>query len=192
MNNTYLDHNYYLNNKSKFNCIYNILLRYKIYKNNKIFIENNINKLPLDYYQNKSILIDDNVLLIAGAGSGKTTTIINKINYLIESKHVNEKDILCLSFTSNTVEELKERIKYNVDIYTFHKLALEVLDDNNIYYGISGDLLEYIIDEVFYNYNLDYYKKVINQFINLYKQKNINNLTKISHKNILLKLIKDI
>lgn len=189
MRNIYLDHDYYLNNKSKFNIIYNVFLKYKIYKNNKLFIENNINKLPLDYYQNKAILLDDNVLLIAGAGSGKTTTIINKINYLIESKCINPEDILCISFTNNTVDDLKERIKYPVDIYTFHKLALEILDDNNIYYGISGDLLEYIIDEVFYNYELDYYKKVINLFINLYKQKNINNLSKISNKNILLKVI---
>lgn len=189
MKNIYLDHNYYLNNKSNFNIFYNIILKYKIYKSNKLFIENNINKLPLDYYQNKAILLDDNILLISGAGSGKTRTIINKISYLIEEKHISEKDILCLSFTSNAVEELKERIKYPVDIYTFHKLALEILDDNNIYYGISGDILEYIIDEVFYKYNLDYYKKVISQFINLYKQKNSNNLSKISNKNILLKVI---
>ncbi len=141
MKNIYLDHNYYLNNKSKYNIIFNIKLKYYIYKNNKYFIDNNINKLPLDYYQNKSILIDDNILLVAGAGTGKTTTIINKINYLIEEKNINEKDILCLSFTSNTVNELKQKMKYPVDIYTFHKLALELLNDHNIYYGISSNYL---------------------------------------------------
>ena len=44
MKNIYLDHNYYLNNKSKHNIIFNIKLKYYIYKNNKYFIENSINK----------------------------------------------------------------------------------------------------------------------------------------------------
>ena len=192
----YLDRNYYLNNRRKFNAIYNLLLRYKIYKNNKLFIKDNIRFLDdkLDYEQKESILVDDNVLLIAGAGSGKTTTIINKINYLIEEKHINEKDILCLSFTSNTVEELKKKIKYNIDIYTFHKLSLEILNDHNIYYGISSDYLEYIINELFYKYDLDYIKKIILSFINLYKQKNLKDikLQRLSSKSILLKLINEI
>lgn len=196
MRNIYLDRNYYLNNRSRFNIFYNILLTYKIRKNNKLFIENNLKFLDdkLDYYQKTSILVDDNVLLIAGAGSGKTTTIINKIKYLIEDKHINEKDILCLSFTSNTVNELKERISYNIDIYTFHKLAMEILEDHNIFFGISSDYLEYVIDELFYKYDLDYFKKIINSFINLFKQKNFKNekLCKLSNKSILLKLINEI
>ncbi|MBR4830857.1 MAG: UvrD-helicase domain-containing protein [Bacilli bacterium] len=193
MRNIYLDYNYYLNNKKRFNIFFNIILRYKIDKNNKLFIKENINYLDdrLDYYQKKSILIDDNTLLVAGAGSGKTTTIINKINYLIENKNIDPKDILCISFTNNTVDDLKERIKYPVDIYTFHKLSLSLLDDHNYFYGISGDYLEYIIDEIFYNYELDYFKKVILSFINLYKQKNIDYklMNRISKRNILLKLI---
>lgn len=192
MRNIYLDRNYYLNNKKRFN----ILLRYKIYKNNKLFIKNNLLLLDnkLNYNQKKSILTDDNVLLVAGAGSGKTTTIINKIKYLVEKLHISEKDILCLSFTSNTVEELKNRIKYNIDIFTFHKLALTILDDHNIYYGISSDYLEYIINELFYKYNLDYYKNIINSFINMFKQKNYKDdkMLKLSNKNILLKVINEI
>ena len=196
MRNIYLDRNYYLNNRRRFNIIYNLFLKYKIYKNNKLYIDNNITILDdkLDYYQKKSILIDDNILLIAGAGSGKTTTIINKINYLIEDKHINEKDILCLSFTSNTVKELKERIKYDVDVFTFHKLALEILTDHNIYCGISSNYLEYIINELLYKYDLDYYKKIIYIFINMFKQKNLNDnlLNKLSNRNVLLKLINEI
>lgn len=192
MRNKYLDHNYYLNNRRRFNIFFNINLYYKILKNNNLFIKNNIMFLDdkLNYYQKKSILIDDNVLLVAGAGSGKTTTIINKINYLIDN-NINPKDILCISFTSNTVDELRKRIEYPVDIYTFHKLALELLNDHNYFYGISSDYLEYIIDEIFYNYELDYIKKIIVSFINLYKQKNTNYklINKLSKRNILLKLI---
>ena len=70
MRNIYLDRNYYLNNRSRFNIFYNILLTYKIRKNNKLFIENNIKYLDdkLDYYKKTSILVDDNVLFITSDG----------------------------------------------------------------------------------------------------------------------------
>ncbi len=95
------------------------------------------------------------VLVIAGAGSGKTTTIIGKIKYLIEND-VYYKDILCISFTNASVKSLKEKLKeetnLDFDVYTFHKLSLEILSDNNQQYNIcETNLLEYIIDEYLNN-----------------------------------------
>lgn len=105
----------------------------------------------LDKYQ-KSVVLDDSerLLVIAGAGSGKTFTITAKIKYLIEKKNIKEREILCLSFTNEAVDNLKERLKYNIDVLTFHKLALRILSENNFNYNISRDtLINYIVDEFF-------------------------------------------
>ena len=105
----------------------------------------------LDKYQ-KRVVLDNSkeLLVVAGAGSGKTLTIIAKIKYLIEKKMVKENEILCLSFTNETVNNLKERIEYNVDVLTFHKLALKILNDNNYTYKLSSDtLINYVIGEFF-------------------------------------------
>lgn len=60
-------------------------------------IDSNIH---LDEEQRKAILIDEDYsLIVAGAGSGKTTTMAAKVKYLIEKKHVSPKDIILLSFT---------------------------------------------------------------------------------------------
>ncbi len=80
-------------------------------------------------------------LIIAGAGCGKTTTLLKKIEKIISSG-VNEKEILAISFTNETVNNLKEKCKYNIKISTFHKLALEYIKED---YDIAD---EYIIYDV--------------------------------------------
>ena len=67
--------------------------------NNKVF--NNINGYSLDINQRRIILDNtNNVLVVAGAGSGKTLTIIGKIKYLIEIEKIKSQEILCISFTN--------------------------------------------------------------------------------------------
>ena len=92
---------------------------------------------------------EKSTLVVAGAGSGKTLTILGKIRYLIENEHIKETEILCISFTNETVKSLKNKtieMGYNLDIYTFHKLGLSILGNVDI---ISDDYLDYIIDEYF-------------------------------------------
>lgn len=72
-----------------------------------------------------------NQLVIAGAGAGKTTTIVGKVKYLLLTKQYKPEDILLLSFTNASASEMKERIKketgIDLDVMTFHKLGLEII-----------------------------------------------------------------
>ena len=109
----------------------------------------------LDKLQNEAVYESCKyVLLIAGAGCGKTTTIIGKIKYLVLEKNIDPKKILCISFTNASVEDVILKLQnekiIGVDVYTFHKLALKILDDANQKYKITNpDTLNYIIDEFF-------------------------------------------
>ncbi len=125
---------------------------FKFWNHNSDSFFNDIYGRKLDKYQKKVVLDNsDRLLVIAGAGSGKTLTIIAKIKYLIERENIKESEILCLSFTNETVDNLKNKVNYNVSILTFHKLALQILSSHNFNYHISRDtLINYITDEYFY------------------------------------------
>lgn len=160
--------------------------------NNSSYLLNDINGHTLDYNQKCAVITnEDNTLVIAGAGSGKTLTIIGKIRYLIERCNVLENEILCISFTNDSVNDIKKALSknynYNIPVYTFHKLALTILKDStDEKITIVGEyFLNYIIDEYFKcNFpnniilkesNKDIYirlKSLISTFINLFKSNN--------------------
>ncbi len=107
-----------------------------------------INGYELDKAQMELINSNTNTIVIAGAGSGKTFTILAKIQYLIENNYCREKEILVISFTNASVNDIKNRIKYNIDVITFHKLAMEILNKANYNYKIcSSNLLNFIANE---------------------------------------------
>ncbi|WP_026669992.1 UvrD-helicase domain-containing protein [Butyrivibrio sp. AE3006] len=68
-----------------------------------------------------------NHLVIAGAGTGKTTTIVGKIKYLLKSGECKPEDILVLSFTNASAIEMRERINKEtgakIEASTFHRLV---------------------------------------------------------------------
>ena len=112
-----------------------------------------INGCSLDNSQRKVVLDEsDNLLVIAGAGSGKTLTIVGKIKYLVSKKNINIRDILCISFTNETVNNLKGKIGYDIDCYTFHKLALRILNENSYDYIIVD---EFAKEHRYYDYIKD-------------------------------------
>lgn len=119
----------------------------------------------------------NNTLVIAGAGSGKTFTIVNKINYILENKIYKEDEILVISFTNESVNDLKRKINYNLNIMTFHKLSLSLLNNKN--YKISTDnYLNYIIDEYFNSYAINN-KQTNKSLKRILKENTINNLSKL-------------
>ena len=92
----------------------------------------NVEGKSLDDQQMKCIVRpDDNHLVIAGAGTGKTTTIVGKVKYLLKTDACKPEDILVLSFTNASATEMKERINKEVgteiEASTFHKLGLNIL-----------------------------------------------------------------
>lgn len=107
----------------------------------------------LDYQQKDAIVRDyENHLVIAGAGSGKTTTIIGKIKYLVQNHYAKPEEILVLSFTNASSVELKNRIQQEIhqpmDVYTFHKLGLEIIKScTNQTINIYNKPLDYFIRE---------------------------------------------
>lgn len=128
----------------------------------------------------------ENTLVVAGAGSGKTFTIVNKIKYLLDNNIYKENELLVISFTNESVNDLKRKIDYNLDIMTFHKLAITLINNPNM--KISNEYyLKFIINEYFNSYgkynkkqnklikrilqeiDIDNLKKLIITFINLYK-----------------------
>lgn len=76
-----------------------------------------------------------NHLVIAGAGTGKTTTIVGKVKYLLNSNQCGARDILVLSFTNASADEMGSRInaetKTKIEASTFHKLGLNVISAAN-------------------------------------------------------------
>ena len=166
----------------------------------------NINGCILDKYQMDVVLDNsDNLLVVAGAGSGKTLTIVGKIKYLIEQEKVLPNEILCLSFTNDCVNSLKQKlINYNADIITFHKLGLSILKDRNNYKIAANDYLDYISleffnglifsEKKFMKYVLNYFgykfflkKNTEKKYISFLK----NNKEKvISFKNLIVKFLK--
>lgn len=87
---------------------------------------------PLTKRQREACASDeDATLVIAGAGTGKTSTILAKIGLLIRTGQCQPQEILAISFTKKSANELAERVKnklgVDVQISTFHKLGLDIL-----------------------------------------------------------------
>lgn len=97
-----------------------------------------MNLEELNERQREAVLYNDGpLLIIAGAGAGKTKTLTTKIAYLIEKKNVAPENILAITFTNKAAKEMKDRLfktigqtaKY-LQVSTFHSFGLKLLREN--------------------------------------------------------------
>lgn len=88
--------------------------------------------------QKEAVLYGDGPLLIlAGAGSGKTSVLTKRVAYLIKERNVSPKNIVAITFTNKAAKEMKERIikevgkeEYDIQISTFHSFGLRIIKEN--------------------------------------------------------------
>lgn len=102
-------------------------------------------KYSLDNQQRECCVIDDDAgLVIAGAGSGKTSVIMAKVAYLVKECGVDPSKILLISFTNKAADEMTDRIKKclldnEVKAKTFHKFGLDII---RTFVGERYDIVE--------------------------------------------------
>ena len=94
------------------------------------------------------------VLILAGAGSGKTRVLTHRIAYLIEEKGVNPWNIIAITFTNKAAKELRERLAaFGIagagDIWalTFHSACVRILRRDIDKLGFSNDFTIYDTDD---------------------------------------------
>ena len=95
--------------------------------------------------------INGPVLILAGAGSGKTRTVTFRIAHMIENLRINPKDILAVSFTNKASMEMHERVtkllgprkKRGITLSTFHSLGIRILREEIHKIGYNKDFTIY-------------------------------------------------
>lgn len=116
------------------------------------------------------------LMIVAGAGTGKTTVITKRIAYLIDKKLAKPEEILAVTFTEKAAEEMETRVDQllpygYVDIWisTFHGLGQRILQEKALDIGLPNDfkLLSttdqwILIRENLDKFNLDYYRPMGN------------------------------
>ena len=137
-----------------------------------------LNKEQLDAVLHR----DGPLLIVAGAGTGKTTVITQKIAYMIEQALAKSDEILALTFTEKAAGEMEERVDrllpigyLDLWISTFHSFAEKILKAHGLDIGLPSDfklLNEFeqwiLIKKNLVQFDLDYYRPAGNptKFIN--------------------------
>lgn len=89
------------------------------------------------------------LLILAGAGSGKTSTMTHRIAYMIKEKNVNPYNILAVTFTNKAAKEMRDRVEnlvgagINMWILTFHAACLRILRSHAELLGFGRDFAVY-------------------------------------------------
>ena len=116
-----------------------------IEQRNQVWIQNQTNewseffkqceRSPLNPSQQKAVLLnDDHTLILAGAGSGKTSVLTAKVGYLLQSAQATAEQILMVAFGREAAKEMKQRLQdkwgneaKGIQVHTFHQLGLSII-----------------------------------------------------------------
>lgn len=119
------------------------------------------------------------LLIVAGAGTGKTTVITQKIAYLTENKLARPEEILALTFTEKAAQEMEERVNANyseMQISTFHSFCQKILREKGMDIGINSEfkLLTdtqawILVRQNLLKFDLDYYRPLGNPTRHIYE-----------------------
>lgn len=101
--------------------------------------------------QKEAVLQTDGpVMILAGAGSGKTRTLVARIQYLLEEKRVSPFQIIAVTFSNKAAREMRERLAVNtqmnvgaLNVTTFHAFCAKVLRMEATYLGLSKNFTIY-------------------------------------------------
>jgi DNA helicase-2/ATP-dependent DNA helicase PcrA len=131
------------------------------------------------------------VLILAGAGSGKTRTVTYRIAHMLENLKIPGKEILAVSFTNKAAAEMKERVAHlvpakvrkGITLSTFHSLGIRILREDIHHLGYNNLFTIYdqadqmsIVREGLKTYrsNKSYDKSIVMSKIGLLKNKGIS------------------
>lgn len=135
--------------------------------------------------------VEGPVLILAGAGSGKTRTVTYRIAHMLDNLRIPGKQILAVSFTNKAASEMKERVSHLVDsrmrkgitLSTFHSLGIRILREDIHHLGYNNLFTIYdqadqmsIVREGLKNYrsNKTYDRGIIMSKISLLKNQGVS------------------
>lgn len=98
--------------------------------------------------QRKAVLHTDGpIIILAGAGSGKTRVLTYRVLYLLQEKHIEPESILMITFTNKAAKEMKERMAKHITtmpwIATFHSMCAKILRIDGHHIGLSSKFVIY-------------------------------------------------
>ncbi len=113
----------------------------------------NIQDIKLNSQQKLAVEYGDGPLLIvAGAGTGKTTVLTQRVCHLIKSKNLQPENVLALTFTEKAAKEIEERIDRMLPygysdlwVMTFHSFCQRILEESGIHIGLPSNFK--VLDE---------------------------------------------